>query len=90
MFWNGSTAIDGLSGRASTGAASTLGVVSMAVKLTRYTRTGRAMFLRACSPRSSKAKSSLSPIWSRTVPDMQIPPGSAIPSNRAATFTPSP
>jgi hypothetical protein len=27
---------------------------------------------------SSNAKSSLSPIWSRTVPDRQIPPGSAI------------
>src|SRR5438067_10404647 len=29
------------------------------------------MFLRLCSPKSSKVKSSRSPIWSRTVPDTQ-------------------
>src|SRR5947199_4351516 len=41
-------------------------------------------------PRSSTIRSSLSPIWSRTVPETQIPPVSASASSRAATFTPSP
>ena len=35
------------------------------------------MFLTCCSPKSSKAKSSLSRTWSRTTRLMQIPPGSA-------------
>ena len=55
-----------------------------------YTRTGRAMFLTLCSPQSSNEKGSLSRIWSRTTREMQIPPGSASASSRAATFTPSP
>src|SRR5215468_6839467 len=48
------------------------------------------MFLTCCSPISSKAKSSLSRIWSRTTRLTQIPPGSASASKRAAMFTPSP
>ena len=48
------------------------------------------MFLTCCSPRSSKAKATLSRTWSRTTRLTQIPPGSASPSSRAATFTPSP
>src|SRR5260370_16317142 len=48
------------------------------------------MFLTCCSPMSSNEKSSLSRTWSRTTRVMQIPPGSASASKRAATFTPSP
>src|ERR1041384_4339836 len=46
------------------------------------------MFLSAFSPRSSNDKASLSPIWSRTVPDTQIPPGSAIPSKSGGDIYP--
>src|SRR5204862_2612277 len=70
MFWNGRTASDGLSGKAGVLVGSPgdmVGVPSTMPSRTRYVRTGRAMFLRACSPRSSNAKSSLSPMWSRTV-----------------------
>ena len=51
-------------------------------------RTGDV--LEACSPRSSKAQ--IEPVPDLVVddPDTQMPPGSAIPSSRAATFTPSP
>ena len=86
MFWNGKTAIDGLSGSGKA-AGSGIGFSSAS---TRKTWIGWAMFLRVCSPMSSNAKSSLSPIWSRTVPDTQMPPGSAMPSSRAAMLTPSP
>src|SRR5215472_10348642 len=48
------------------------------------------MFLRACSPMSSNARSSLPAVSSCTRADTQMPPGSAKPSSRAATFTPSP
>jgi hypothetical protein len=75
-------------GEPSIGAA--LSMCSAVVRRIWKTRTGRAMFLRFWSPRSSKSNSSLSPMWSRTVPDMQMPPGSARASNQAATFTPSP
>src|SRR6516165_5637698 len=54
-FWNGNTAIDGLSGNAS--GADTAG---FAPSLMRQTCTGLAMFLTCCSPRSSNATSSLS------------------------------
>ena len=57
---------------------------------TRYTRTGRAMFLSACSPISSKSRSSRPRGSSCTRAETQIPPGSAMPSSRAATLTPSP
>src|SRR5207302_10042912 len=97
MFWNGSTASDGLSGSAS-GAGSTIGrtgSVSAAGGrdarvpiFTANTRIGRAIFLRLFSPMSSKAKSSLSRIWSRTTRLTQMPPGSAKPSRRAARSTP--
>src|SRR5690242_6723366 len=52
------------------------------------TRTDRTMFFTLCSPRSSNAYGSLSRIWSLTTRDMQIPPGSANASSRAATLTP--
>src|SRR5713101_5710248 len=48
------------------------------------------MFLTACSPMSSKARSSLSRTGSRTIRETQMPPGSASASSRAATLTPSP
>src|SRR5260370_140313 len=48
------------------------------------------MFLNCCSPRSSKARSSLPAASSCTRAETQIPPGSAKPSRRAATLTPSP
>src|SRR6516162_6331901 len=54
------------------------------------TRTDRAIFLTLCSPLSSNGYGSLSLIWSRTTREMQIPPGSASASRRAATLTPSP
>src|SRR6516225_3909803 len=54
------------------------------------TRTERAMFLTLCSPLSSNGYGNLSLIWSRTTRDMQMPPGSASASRRAATLTPSP
>src|SRR6266508_2139618 len=57
---------------------------------TRYTRTGLAMFLTACSPRSSYLGASLVLTCSYTVPEMQMPPASARPSRRAAILTPSP
>src|SRR5215472_16180911 len=47
MFWKGSTAIEGLSGSDS-GEASTGGSGGMAGTRTRYTRTGRAIFLTCC------------------------------------------
>jgi hypothetical protein len=42
---------------------------------TRYTRTGRAMFLSCCSPRSSKGRSSLPAASSCTRAETQMPPG---------------
>ena len=101
MFWNGNTAIDGLSG--SDSAAGWTAAVPVASTSEsgrnargpisgpmRYTRTGLTIFLRLCSPRSSKTQSSRSRTWSCTIADTQIPPGSATPSSRAAMLTPSP
>jgi len=48
------------------------------------------MFLSACSPRSSKTRSSLPAASSCTRAEAQIPPGSASASSRAAILTPSP
>src|SRR5262249_60322378 len=56
----------------------------------RYTLTGRAIFLTLRSPTSVSVSASLSPIWLRTVPEMQIPPGCASASSRTATLTPAP
>ena len=81
MFWNGSTAIDGLSGSARAGSVrpAKAWCRSSVPSRTRYTRTGRAMFLRLCSPRSSNANVESVADWSRTVADTQIPPGSGDP-----------
>src|ERR1700720_1803759 len=48
------------------------------------------MFLSCCSPISRKTRSSLPAASSCTRAETQIPPGSARPSRRAATLTPSP
>ena len=56
----------------------------------RKARTGRAMFLTSCSPRSSKAIGKRSRIWSRTARLTLIPPGCAKLSIREAMSTPWP
>src|SRR5215472_4143538 len=79
--------MDGLSGSGSDwGGVGAGSLPGMARSRTLYTRSGLAMFLTCCSPRSSKEQSSLSRIWSRTTREMQIPLGSASASSRAATF----
>ena len=93
MFWNGSTAMDGLSGSASGGWASSVGSVAgepAPSNRARHARIGSAMFFSACGPMSSKAISTLPRIWRWASSEMQIPPGCAIPSSRAAMLTPSP
>src|SRR5262249_29841954 len=65
-------------------------IAGMVRSRTRYARTGREIFFTSFSPRSSNVQSSLSRTWSRTTRLIQIPPGSASASSRAATFTPSP
>ena len=55
MFWNGSTAMEGLSGRAS-GGAGAMDFVPANAK----TCTGRAMFFSSISPLSTNAMSSRS------------------------------
>ena len=57
---------------------------------TRHARIGSAMFFRICVPMSSKATSTLPRICRWASSDMQMPPGSEIPSRRAAMLTPSP
>jgi hypothetical protein len=52
--------------------------------------TGRSMFLSVFSPISRNGRPSLPNIASRTVDEMQMPPGSASGSSRAATLIPSP
>jgi hypothetical protein len=54
------------------------------------TCTGRSIFLSATSPMSSSFTSILPCTSSRTLADMQMLPGSANASRRAAIFTPSP
>ncbi len=48
------------------------------------------MFLTCCSPREVNPIGRREPIWSRTAPERQIPPGCASASSRAAMLTPSP
>ena len=81
----GSTAIDGLSGKGSGADAAEVGALDQ-----RQTRTGCAMFFSVRSPVSSKAKSVLPANCFCTASAMQIPPGSASASSRAAMLTPSP
>ena len=58
--------------------------------LTLNASTGSTMFLRLRAPIGSKATSVLPAACSATVRETQTPPGSAAPSSRAATLTPSP
>jgi hypothetical protein len=83
MFWNGRTTSDGLSGSGKVGR-------SAAPKRTRNTRILAEMFFSSGSPRSSTSSAILPDASSRTRVEMQIPPGSASGSNRAAMITPSP
>src|SRR6516162_1845978 len=89
MLANGSTAIDGLSGSGSeeptTGVA--IGGASPPI---RYALMGWTIFFTCCSPRLMNPTGSFVPMWSRTIPETQIPPGSARASNRAAILTASP
>ena len=48
------------------------------------------MFFRLCSPRSTKFSFTLSRTCSQASSERQMPPGSAMPSIRAAILTPSP
>jgi hypothetical protein len=89
MFSNGSTAMDGLSG--SGGAALSLSLSALdAPARTAKARTGLAMFLSCCSPRSSKPTSSLLSTSLYTFSEIRMPPGSAAPSSRTAMLIPSP
>ena len=48
------------------------------------------MFLRLCSPISAKSAATLPRTCRKASTEMQMPPGSAMPSRRAAILTPSP
>src|SRR6516165_4133125 len=85
----GSTAIEGLSGNGSEEPITEVAVGEVSPP-TRYALIGWAMFFTCCSPRSMASRGSFVPMWSRTTPEMQIPPGSARASNRAAILTASP
>src|SRR5262249_46514328 len=58
--------------------------------LTENARMGSAMFLTACTPRSSKVAATRFLTAPRTASDTTIPPGSASACSRAAMLTPSP
>ena len=85
-FAKGSTTSDGRSGGSGGGGSGAAG----AAPPSRNARTGRGKFLRLCSPRSWKGRSSRLPTLSWIAAERQIPPGSASVWRRAATFTPSP
>ncbi|MDP6517629.1 MAG: hypothetical protein QF926_13570 [Alphaproteobacteria bacterium] len=71
------------------GFGGTKGFIEAVVEpIMRNARTGRAMFLTAWVPMSSKPKSILPSTWSWALPEIQMPPGSARLSSRAATLTP--
>ncbi len=95
MLSKASTAMEGLSsggaGPARDGAPpSASAMVSPSSVTTQNTSTGRSMFLTFCSPRLSMRIGTLSRTWSAAAREMQMPPGSASASSRAATLTPSP
>ena len=95
MLSNGSTTMEGLSGSASSrgragaepdepdGALPTASFMC-------HARIGSLMFFKVCSPMSSNAISTLPRTCRWASSEMQTPPGSAIPSSRAAMLTPSP
>ena len=87
--------MEGLSGSASCGRAIATGGDADQLGCSRKgriakTRTGRAMFLRVCSPKSTKVSRSLSRTWRQASSDKQTLPGSQIAWSLAAMFTPSP
>ena len=84
MFWNGSTAIDGLSGSGSAGAR------ARRAQPDPEHPDLCAMFFSSGLPRSSTSSAILPAASSRTRAEMQMPPGSASGSSRAAMITPSP
>ncbi len=88
---NRRTAIEPRSG-APTALLAALAMVerSWAPKLTWNARTGRSMFFSDSSPRSLNSASTRLTTESWAIAEMTTPPGSAIPSSLAATFTPSP
>src|SRR5258705_3518280 len=95
MLSNGRTTMDGLSGsaRSRTFIADEFdGIAGAATPASRmcHARIGSVIFFKACSPMSSKAMSILPRICLCASSEMQTPPGSAIPSRRAAMLTPSP
>src|SRR6516225_1276544 len=79
MLAKGNTAIDGLSGRGKV-ADALIGWLEAGAQPTRYTRRGRAMFFRLCSPRSANSASTLPRTCRKASSETQIPPGSAMPS----------
>ena len=83
----GSTAIEGLagSGKALRPVGSLHAIRPHAIDMHRL-----AMFLTDLRAEFLEAESILRLTWSWTLPDTQIPPGSAIASSRAAILTPSP
>jgi hypothetical protein len=72
------------------GGASRPIVQAIGSKITEKVPTGSGMFLTASSPRSSKSTLNLPRTVSRTPREMQMPPGAAMVSKRAATLTVSP
>ena len=80
--------MDGLFGKGRASRATVLsGKLEPALGESAYARTGSSMFLRVFSPRSVKEAGSFPAMASRTAADTTMPPGSAIPSSRAATLT---
>jgi hypothetical protein len=80
MLTSGSTAMDGFLVTCAADVSLLLSSAAIVADSSRTRKTwiGRVMFLTLCSPRSSNAiSSSRSPTWSRTAPEMQMPPGSA-------------
>jgi hypothetical protein len=91
IFVNGNTAMPGRLEAVSAAATMDAGVgVASCCGLTRQTRSGSAMCFSAWLPPSSNSATTVFLTKSCTVPEIQIPPGSANSWRRAATLTPSP
>ena len=65
----GNTAIDGLSGSGNA-APGLIGCLPAGDEPTQYTRNGRAMFFRLCSPRSANSTSTLPRTWRKASSEM--------------------
>jgi hypothetical protein len=91
MLVNGKTAIDAVAAFAAGFAAlGCRGLAPAPPGCQRQMRIGRSMFLTVISPPSWNRTSMRLPMRSLTIEEMQIPPGSASGSRRAAILTPSP